>query len=83
MHCKGVDSEESQAGGYNPVGKRGFFQVANVVDAQGDPVSGEGHLTGCVGMGTVSVVQHGRREQRSEKKDEPEGSQKREDTSTA
>ena len=79
MYGEGVDSEEAEADGDDPVGKGGLFQVADVVDAQGDPVAGEGHLAGGVGVGAVGVVEHGRGEERGEEEDEPERSQKRED----
>ena len=80
MHGEGVTTEEAKTGGDDPVGKRRLFHVANIVDAQSDPVAGAGHLTGGVGVGAVGVVQHGRSEERGEEEDEPERSQKREHT---
>jgi hypothetical protein len=78
MHGEGVATEDTEAGGDDPVGERGLFHVTNVVDAQGDPVAGKGHLAGGVGVGSVGVVQHGRSEERGEEEDEPERSQKSE-----
>ena len=72
---EGVEAEEAKAGGGDPVGQRRFFEVAHSVDAQGDPVSGEDHLAGGIGVGAVGVVQHGRREERREEKQQPEGAQ--------
>jgi hypothetical protein len=80
VHGEGVNAECAQAGGDDPVGERGFFQIAHVVDAQGDPVAGESHLTGGVGVCSVGVVEDGRGEERGEEEDEPERGQKREDT---
>ena len=79
MHGEGVAAEEAEAGGDDPVGEGGFFEVADVVDAQGDPVAGEGHLAGGVGVGAVGIVEHGRGEERGEEEDEPERAEKRED----
>jgi hypothetical protein len=66
VHGEGVDAKEAEADSDDPVGEGGFFQVADVVDAQGDPVAGEGHLAGGVGVGAVGVVEHGRGEERGE-----------------
>ena len=79
VHGEGVDAEEAETDGDDPVGEWGFFKVADVVDAQGDPVAGEGHLAGCVGVGPVGVVEYGRGEERGEEEDEPERGEKRED----
>ena len=79
MHGEGVDAEEAEADGDDPVGEGGFFQVADVVDAQSDPVAGEGHLAGGVGVGPVGVVEYGRGEERGEEENEPERSQEREE----
>ena len=76
---EGVDAEETEAGGDDPVGERGFFEIAHIVDAQGDPVAGESHMTGGVGVGAVGVVEDGRGEERGEEEDEPERGEKRED----
>jgi hypothetical protein len=78
MHGEGITPEDTETGGDDPVGEWCLFHIANVVDAQGDPVSGEGHLAGGIGVGSVGVVQHGRSEERGEEEDDPERSQKRE-----
>lgn len=83
VHGEGVNAECAQAGGDDPVGEGGFLQIADVVDAQGDPVAGEGHLASGVGVGSVGVVQDGRGEERGEEENEPERSQKREDAGVA
>jgi hypothetical protein len=79
VHGEGVDAECAEAEGDDPVREWGFLEVAHVVDAQGDPVAGEGHLAGGVGVGAVGVVEDGRSEERGEEEDEPERGQKRED----
>ena len=72
MGGEGVEAEEAEAGGDDPVGERGFFEVADVVDAKGDPVAGEGHLAGGVGVGAVGIVEDGRGEEGGEEEEEPE-----------
>ena len=59
---EGVAAEDAEADGGDPVGQRSFFEVADVVHTQGDPVAGEGHLAGGVGVGAVGVVEHRRGE---------------------
>src|SRR5215469_5888593 len=44
---EGVETEETEAESDEPVGKRGFFEVADAVDVEGDEVAGEGHAAGC------------------------------------
>jgi hypothetical protein len=61
MRGEGVEAEDPKADGDQPVGERRFFQIADVVDAEGDPIAGEQHLAGGVGVGTVGVVEHRRR----------------------
>ena len=61
--------------GDDPVGERGFFEVADAVDAEGDPVAGEGHVAGGVGVGAVGVVEQRRGEERGEEEDEPEAAE--------
>ena len=80
MRGEGVDAEDAKAGGDDPVGEGGLLQIADVVDAQSDPVAGERHLAGGVGVGSVGVVEDGRGEERGEEEDEPERGEKREDT---
>jgi hypothetical protein len=79
VHGEGVDADETETDGDDPVGEGGFFEVTDVVDAQSDPVAGEGHLAGGVGVGAVGVVQHRRGEERGEEENEPERGEKRED----
>ena len=69
---EGVEAEDADAGGGDPVGQRRLLQVADVVDAQGDQVAGEQHLAGGVGVGAVGVVEHGRREEGSDEERQPE-----------
>jgi hypothetical protein len=79
VHGEGVDAEEAETDGDDPVGEGGFFEIADVVDAQGDPVAGQRHLACGVGVSAVGVVEDGRGEERGEEEDEPERGEKRED----
>ncbi len=72
MGGEGVEAEDAEADGDDPVGQRSFFEIADAVDAQGDPVAGESHLAGGVGVGGVGVVEQGRGEERGEEDDQPE-----------
>jgi len=76
MHGEGVDAEETEADGDDPIRKGSFFQVAHVIDAQGYPVAGEEHLACGVGVGAVGVVEHWRSKERGKEEDEPKRSQK-------
>ena len=78
MRGEGVAAEDAEAGGGDPVGKRGLLKIADVVDAEGDPVAGEGHLAGGVGVGAVGVVQHRRGEEGGEEEGEPESTEEAE-----
>ena len=55
----GVDAEEFEAGGHGPVEERGFFEVADAVGVEGDPVVAEEHLAGDFGVDGVGVVEQG------------------------
>ena len=57
---EGVEAEDAEAEGDEPVGERRFFEVADAVDAEGDEVAGEGHVAGGAGVGGVGVVEQGR-----------------------
>ena len=69
MGGEGVEAEDAEGEGDDPVGQRGLFEVADVVDAEGDPVVGEEHLAGGVGVGAVGVVEDGRGEEGGEEED--------------
>ncbi len=56
---EGVDAEELEAGGHGPVEERGFFEVADAVGVEGDPVVAEEHLAGDLGVDGVCVVEEG------------------------
>ncbi len=75
MGGEGVEAEDAEAEGVEPVGEGGFLEVADAVDAEGDEVSGEGHVAGCVGVGGVGVVEQGRSEESGEEDDEPEAAE--------
>ena len=49
-----------EAGGDDPIGERGFFEVADAVGVEGDPVVTEEHLAGDLGVDGVGVVEQGR-----------------------
>ena len=69
---EGVAAEDAEATRGDPVRQRSFFKIADVVDAEGDPIAGAENLAGGVGVGAVGVVQHGRGEERDEEEDEPQ-----------
>ncbi len=75
MGGEGVEAEDAEAEGVEPVGEGGFFEIADAVDVEGDEVSGEGHVAGGVGVGGVGVVEQGRGEERGEEDDEPEAAE--------
>ena len=52
----GVDPEELDADGNPPVGERGFFEVADAVFVERDPVMTDKDLAPGVGMGRINVV---------------------------
>ena len=54
-----MDAEEFEAGGHGPVEERGFFEVADAVGVEGDPVVAEEHLAGDFGVDGVGVVEEG------------------------
>ena len=53
----GVDAEEFVAEGHAPVEEGGFFEVADAVGVEGDPVVAEEHLAGDFGVDGVGVVE--------------------------
>ena len=59
----GVEAEELEAGGHGPVEERGFFEVADAVGVEGDPVVAEEHLAGDFGVDGVGVVEEWRGEE--------------------
>src|ERR1700720_241271 len=59
----GVDTEEFNAEGDAPIGKRGFFKVADAVFVKSDPVVAEEDFTAGVGVGSVDIVLKGRGEE--------------------
>jgi len=52
-----VVSEDVVVDGREPVRQRRLFKIADAVDAEGDPVSADGHVLGRVGMCGVGVVE--------------------------
>ncbi len=72
MNGEGIEAEDLEADGNEPVGKRSLLHVADSVDVESDPVSGEDHLACCAGVGGVRVVEQRRREESGEEEDEPE-----------
>jgi hypothetical protein len=72
---EGVEAEEPEADGDEPVRERRFFQIADAVDMQGYEVTGERHVPGCVGVGGVGVVEQRRREEGGEEDDEPQAAE--------
>ena len=51
-----VDAQEFDGDGGTPVGKRGLFEVADVVFVKGDPVVANENFAAGVGVGGVDVV---------------------------
>ena len=76
MGGEGVEAEEAEGDGIEPVGERGLLEVADAVDVEGDPVAGEGHVAGGAGVGGVGVVEQGRAEERGEEDDYPKAAEK-------
>jgi hypothetical protein len=72
MGGEGVEAEEAEAEGDEPVGEGGFFEVADAVDVESDEVAGEGHVTGGAGVRGVGVVEQRRGEEGGEEDDQPE-----------
>ncbi len=75
MGGEGVEAEEAEAKGDEPVGEWCFFEIADAVDMEGDEVAGEGHVAGGVGVGGVSVVEQRWGEERGEEDDQPEAAE--------
>jgi hypothetical protein len=69
---EGVEAEQAEAESVEPVGERGFFEVADAIDVQGDEVAGEGHVAGGVGVGGIGIVEQRRREERGEEEEKPQ-----------
>ena len=61
-----VVAEDAVVEGDDPVGERGFFEIADAVDVEGDPISSLGDVFGDLGVGGVSVVEERRREERGD-----------------
>ena len=72
MGGEGVEAEDLEADCYEPVGKRSLLHVADSVDVEGDPVSGEDHVASCAGVCGVRIVEEGRTEESGEEEDYPE-----------
>ena len=63
MGGEDVVAEEAVVDGDDPVGQRRFFEIADAVDVEGDPVAAGGDVLGGLGVGGVGVVeQRGRKE---------------------
>ncbi len=75
---EGVEAEDAEAEGVEPVGEGSFLEVADAVDVEGDEISGQGHVAGCVGVGGVGVVEQRRGEEGGEEDDEPEAAEEEE-----
>lgn len=71
MGAEGVEAEEAIADGDEPVGERRFFEIADAVDVEGDPIAGEGHVTGGAGVRGVGVIEQRRGEEGGEEDGEP------------
>jgi hypothetical protein len=67
-----VDAEELDAEGYSPVRKRGFFEVADIVFVESDPVVADKDFAARVGVGGVDIVLKGRGEEAGAVDGEPE-----------
>jgi len=62
MDGEGIEAEDLEAEGYEPVWKRSLLHVADPVDVESDPVSGEDDLACCAGVCCVCVVEQWRSE---------------------
>lgn len=54
---EGVEAEEAEAEGDQPVGEGRLFEVSDAVDVKGNEVAGECHVASGAGMGGVGVVE--------------------------
>ena len=67
-------AEEFEADGHGPVEERSFFEVADAVGVEGDPVVAEEHLAGDLSVDGVGVVEEWRGEQgEAGVEEEPDG----------
>jgi hypothetical protein len=71
MRGEGVEAEDAEAEGDEPVGEWCLLEVTDAVDLEGDEIAAEGHVAGGVGVGGVGVVEQRRGEERGEEDDEP------------
>lgn len=67
------DAKERKTDGHHPVWERSFFQIADAVFVERDPVVKREHLAAGFGVSAVGVVEHRRAEQTG---DEDGGPQK-------
>jgi hypothetical protein len=69
----GADTEEFEVGGHGPVEEWGFFEVADTVGVESDPVVAKEHLAGDLGVDGVGVVEEWRGDEgETGVKEEPE-----------
>jgi hypothetical protein len=68
---EGVEAENLEADGDEPVGEGSLLHVADAVDVEGDPVSGEDDVAGSAGVGGVGVVKKRGREEGGKEEDDP------------
>ena len=59
----GVDAEEAKACGHGPVEERRFFEIADAIGVEGDPIVAEEHFAGDFGVDGVGVVEEWRGEE--------------------
>lgn len=68
----GVDAEEFYGDCGAPVGKRGFFEITDVVFVEGDPIVADEDFAASVGVRGVNIVEEGRSEEAGAEDGEPE-----------
>ncbi|GGG65786.1 hypothetical protein GCM10011585_04380 [Edaphobacter dinghuensis] len=59
-----MDTEELEAGGDAPIEQGRFFEIADTVGVERDPVVADEHLAGYLGVDRIGVIEQRRRQQR-------------------
>ena len=77
MGGEGVEAEDAEAGGDEPVGERRLFEIADTVDVESDPVSAGEDVAGGVGVSGVGVVEQRWGEERGEEDGGPKDAEDR------
>ena len=66
------DAEERETDGHRPVWEGGFFEIADAVFVEGDPIVEGDHFAACFGVGAVGIVEERWVEEAGDEDGEPE-----------